>query len=380
MSEGYIPRLAPYFLLILIQAGLFFTILPLWQTTDETTWIGNGIKFEQALLQHNWSNTRLTTRPGVTVEWLIAATSRFVFGENILRNTPPDNLATQQNIISASRVTMVSCLIILNLLLFYFLKRLLAAPVAFFISLLLGIHPIFTEATFLVWTDMLLVYFLVLPVITFLLYTQTYFKKYIFLTGLFFGLAILTKVIAWIIIPILLAIVVMHRQHMHRLLNALGMATLMGLAFFYILYPASWLHPGILFDRVHEVDASYTSSQAVRSDQPLWQYILFIFLIDPLLIITALVVLYMLTRQWLDYKAHKLSLIFFMAAGIYLIAVTGISLLKDNGLFSIRSDRYAAPLIPFLLIGSFSFLNTRKPQWIVTALSLALAVSYMIYF
>ncbi len=159
-------------------------------SSDEARWLGRSADFMSAVTQGKFSETLIAYHPGVTTMWVAGLRTLFTEpGLNV------ENLARARWFIGIF-VWMgigVACLLI---------YRLLGQWVALVGLASLAFSPLFLAQTRRVHTDALATTFILLTVLLFLLYCQNRQNQhYLILSGIAFGLAVLSKSYALILLP-----------------------------------------------------------------------------------------------------------------------------------------------------------------------------------
>ena len=193
------PRmlLLPQRVLLLLIVCLFFLIgIPRFfsqnahWSSDEALWLNRSEKFMSAVKHGAFSDTLIAYHPGVTTMWLAGLRTFFVDPR-----VDVENLAQARWFIGIVVWIGigVACLLLYKL----FGKWIALAGVA-----CLAYSPLFLAQTRRVHTDALATTFLLLTVLVFLLYCQNRHRyRYLTLSGVAFGFAILSKSYALILLP-----------------------------------------------------------------------------------------------------------------------------------------------------------------------------------
>ncbi len=324
-------------IMILIVLNLFFK-LPFTEKRlhlDEGIWEKKGIEFVDSVFQHNWKNTRLSTRPAVTIEWIAGI----------------DNLVYQKSVFDKylslrvfNRIVFMIIWILFSVLSFLLLCRIFDFKAALFSSVLLALYPGLNNFDGIVWTDIMLMWTQLSAILCFVIYNKNKDKKFLLLSGLFFGFSLLTKIIAWVIPAILLLIAFIQKELNKRQALGIASAAAIGVAVFYILYPASWLDPRLIFDRTTELELAAKDSFSFS----VFYYPYSLFYNDPALAVSVLLLIFVAIKDKILIKER--TAVYFYLFSFYLVLLTAISYFKDSQVDSIASSRYYIPAIPFLII------------------------------
>lgn len=175
---------------------LLLTLLPRLSTleshwsSDEVLWLDRSSEFMSAVRRGDFPETRIAYHPGVPTMWLAGLRTFF---------TPPgtdvENLAAARWFIGL----FVSACLMFSIFFFY---QFFGRWVALASFACLSTSPFFLAQTRRVHTDALATIFLLLTVLVFLMYCQhRHQRRYLVLSGMSFGLAILSKSYALILLP-----------------------------------------------------------------------------------------------------------------------------------------------------------------------------------
>lgn len=330
---------------------------------DETIWLEHSETFARAVTERNWERTRTTTRPGVTVQWIIA-------GVTAAGGSP-----------TAVRIVFAGLTTITAIALFLLLIRFVSRRVALAAAILTPLQPLIVTGA-VAWTDLLLGWFIALTIVLFAA-SHTFGnhqREYVIITtGVLFGLAILTKIVSWLLPVMLLSMLMAKRNWLTELprhLLPLASISLIGILTAFLLYPAAWANPLLLIDRTSEVSISPTPGTSVATG--LTAYVARFFSYDPVLLILSFISLGIIIKLSLQSNSAATSLSrFFIPAAVYAAALLLITTLSDSQVEQIVSARYLVPITPLLIIGSVQCIDwldqrVRLPVFTI-AVSLLLA-------
>ena len=153
-------------------------------------WLGRSSDFMSAVKQSKFSETLIAYHPGVPTMWI--AGLRTFFTEPQI---DVENLAAARGFIGL----FVSACIVFSI---FFVYQLFGRWVALASFACLSTSPLFLAQTRRVHTDALATIFILLTVLLFLLYCQhRHQRRYLIFSGMSFGLAILSKSYALILLP-----------------------------------------------------------------------------------------------------------------------------------------------------------------------------------
>lgn len=335
---------------------------------DESIWEKKGIEFMDSVFQHNWKNTRLSTRPAVTVEWIAGI----------------DNLVYQKSGFNGylslrvfNRIVFIVIWIFFSVFSFLLFCRIFDFKVALLASVLLAMYPALNSFDGIVWTDIMLMWTQLCAVLCFVIYNKNKEKRFLFLSGLFFGFSLLTKIIAWIFPAILSLFLFIQNKMSKRQIINIASVTAIGVIVFYILYPASWLNPYLIFDRTTELELAVKNNISFS----IFYYPYALFYNDPALIILSFLLIFFAFKDKIKIKGEIIA--YFLIFVFYLALLTAISYFKDSQVESIASPRYYIPAIPFLIIffaNVMQMISVNNKYKKIMILPLVIIASYIFNF
>jgi hypothetical protein len=195
--------LAPAVLLLVLATNIFFGLSHLseFAAVDEPLWTQNRIiKFWSNIKDREFYKTMISDKPGITVAIISGIGLNWVNPKEY-KDTEQDGVGIENfkdvremNFAMRLPIFLFNCLM---LILFYvFLKKLFGNQVSLFSVILIGLSPILLGISTIINPDSLLWTFVPLSIICFLIYLRNEENKYLYLSGFFLGLAILTKYVA----------------------------------------------------------------------------------------------------------------------------------------------------------------------------------------
>jgi hypothetical protein len=221
----------------LIALGLVLRVVPVNQyvTPDEPAWVYRSIRFADAVTAHDWAAIPVPGHPGVTTMWLglVGVTVRRWLAPvestthlNWIRHLAwlaPENGAAFRHLaffLPAGRIVVALVTTLGLIVLFRLLVRLFDRRVAVTIIGLLALDPLLIGHSGLVHTDALLATFSILTLVTACSALQEPNKvAWAALSGLFLGLALLTKTSAVILIPFTLLILAISQLTLSKIMD-----------------------------------------------------------------------------------------------------------------------------------------------------------------
>lgn len=316
---------------ILLNIAFGLPRLARYAAVDEPYWTyARTPKFWNAIENQKWRSTQINDKPGVTVA--IISGAGLLFSDPMqyksLRFKPKTAEQTAAfNKINFSMRLPIYLFNLLMLVVFYFLiSRLLGKRIGLTAFTLTGLSPIILGISLIINPDSLLWIFSTFTLLSFFIYQKEGLRTFIFLAGLFLGLALLTKYVANILfIYLLLAIFLKYifyqndsdpAKYFGKSFLDFGILILASVAVFFILFPAAWVNSDIVLQGT-------IMSKPFESN---WQYfagLAFFFLLDTLLLknlilgkITNLLKRYRRIMILLFFSVFAI-LILLMAANVY---------------------------------------------------------------
>lgn len=279
----YIPfkkYVAPAIIVIVLLVNLTLGLARLgnYSSVDEPYWTyGRITKFWNGIKAHNWKTTSVNDKPGITVAILSGAGLATIDPmpyKSLRGDVKTEAELRDINTINFAFRLPIYLFCVLLLPFFYILLRKLFDQTTALIGFtLIGLSPIILGISLIINPDSLLWIFLPLSFLSYLVFQKTESKKYLYWSGFFLGLALLTKYVANILyiffffLPFLEYILAEKKPELRPYLkkSLRQYAILIGISMvtYFILYPATWVNPKILLDGTF-------LSQAFRSTWPLF--------------------------------------------------------------------------------------------------------------
>ena len=197
-------RAVPFFIICFFVIASVPRMLSLeahW-SSDEGRWLNRSAQFMSAVKQGEFSETLIAPHPGVTTMWLAGLRTFFMPPrEDVL------NLANARWFIGIVVWVGVGIACLL-------LSQLFGRWVALACFACLAFSPLFLAQARRVHTDALATVFILLTVLLFLLYCQNrQHRRYLIFSGIAFGLALLSKSYALILLPWMPFCLLLFRKH-----------------------------------------------------------------------------------------------------------------------------------------------------------------------
>ncbi len=333
------PFLAILALLVVINLGFGTYRIAQFAAVDEALWTFGGriSKYWTNIADRDWNGTRVSDKPGVTVS--------IISGTGLLFETPknykpikwegstyhPKNDIQKLNF--ALRFPILLFTVLMLPVFYFFLERLLGSKKALVSTILIGTSPILLGMARIINPDSLLWVFAPLAIVSYLVFLKRKVFAYLYWSGIFLGLALLTKYVANIIFVfffglIFLEYILMSKEdrqtidfirYIKKSFVHYLILTFIALAVFYILYPAVWVKPTRLLDAT-------LLSQAFKSTWPLFIGIISFVFVDQWAMKNSI------TKAILDAIADKKHWLIASIASIFLLSVLFVYLNTITGM------------------------------------------------
>lgn len=290
-------RLAWGIIMLVMTVNLLFGSYHLakFAAVDEPLWTFERIpQFWSNLLEGDFKKTAVSDKPGITVAIISGAGMLFENPKTYkkhYKNGGVDSSPYDMADLNFAFRFPILLFTILMLPFFYFLlERLLGRTTALYSYVLLGLSPILIGMASIINPDSLLWVFAPLSFLSFLAYAKKRNYGYLYLAGVFLGLSLLTKYVANILFIFFLSYIfieyIFHRKNYSDLtvrrfikesLTDYLILTFTALATFYLLYPAVWVSPSMIFKAT-------VFSQAFETTWPLFAAFFLLLVMDMLLL------------------------------------------------------------------------------------------------
>ncbi len=393
--------------LTIFLLGLFFRIGSLERPLlgDELKWTARSTKFFNAVITGNLKDTFSTAHPGVTLMWLSGGSfwlfseisgdmemfKKIAKTEHISPTFPEEYIHELPGILKTMRLPLAILSAFLIAIIFLLLKILIGFKLSFLSALLIAVDPFITANNRIVHLDGLLALFMALSVICLAVYLKTASKKIIYLTGIFTGLSLLTKLPSFFLLPFLALILFAHYSKkgeplkpclfltLKKILAISGIAILT----FIILWPAMWVQPvkslyqgnsihSIFSNIPYEIKVPHKSNFFLGKQT---EKVGLLFYPVTILFKTTFfsLIFFILALAFLTIKKHqKQSLLIFLS----FILLFGLVM----SLGAKKGDRYILPIYPFIDIlaiwAFYKILNAvgriKKWSFLITLLIIAI--------
>lgn len=277
-------------LALAINLFLGLTRLKNYSAVDEPYWTYQRTpKFWDAVLGGKWSKTDINDKPGITVAILSGAgffkIDPMPYKELREKVKTPEQLEKINLINFSFRLPVFLFTLALLTLFYWLLRKLFDETIALLGFLFISLSPILLGISLIINPDSLMWLFAPISILAYFVFQKNQKKSYLILTGIFVGLALLTKYVAnilyvfFFILPFLEYIFSKEKPEIvpylkksakdYLIIAAISMAT------FFVLYPAVWVDPKILLKGTF-------LSQAFEKTWPLFISLIAIVAIDML--------------------------------------------------------------------------------------------------
>lgn len=370
-------------LLMLLYAGMLLPGLgySYVQPTDPV-WVQRGIQFYEAFRHGDFVQTYTKYHPGVILMWITGISYKIFYAfQEIYLGYVRDLFLYQVDLYGMySFIVKFFIGSVIGIVLFYCyssIKKAFGQNIAFWAVFFIITEPFVLGNIRSIHVDALAAFFMFAAVLSFSL-LQRYpskSKKYVLLTGLFTGLALLTKISSLVLIPFFVVSFIISSLFLGkckivpRFVGILAVAVIL----FFILFPAMWVSPlgtiqkiisdGFLDTALNEESSRilFLSWDTVSFRYKYFSYFLqLIFRMSPGLLLLSVLGLYSLLkgkvfskRVW---KEEKI-LIFLVNSLVFLLGYYVMISISDKKIF-----RYILPMYPFLAILSAYATVTLVPS------------------
>jgi len=381
-------------ILLVIYMGMFIPALSYSyvQPTDPV-WVQRGVQFYEAFRHGDFAQTYTKYHPGVILMWITGISYKIFYAfQKIHFGYIRDLFLHQADLYSMysfiAKFFIVAVIMIVLLYCYSVVKRLINSTFAFWMTFFIITEPFVIGNIRSIHVDALAAFFMFASVISFWALQVGGFssKKYLVLTGLFTGFALLTKISSLVLFPFFSAGVLVGLHflkkgvtlvNLFRATKFLLLISAISLLVFSALFPAMWVNPigtvqRIVTDGFLDTALNEESSRIVLSGdiasltyKYLSYFVQIVFRTSPLVLVGSL--LGLLIFIWCPFYSHKIieasnyGLKLF-SSGIVPKGLSRMSLLLFYSLVFILgyylmisiSDkkifRYILPLYPFLAI------------------------------
>jgi 4-amino-4-deoxy-L-arabinose transferase-like glycosyltransferase len=243
-KEGYFYSIS---LILVTSLFLIFGLNHLGQfmSVDEPKWADVRVpQLFKALEEHDWEATYINDKPGILPAFLSGAVNLFLDYE-IYKSNP----LMYEKYLFFWRLPILLFNFLMLFVIYHFVKKLLKKDHALLITSLIALNPILIGISQIVNPDATLWSVGFLSFITFFIYLKTNLIKYVYYSGIFLGLALISKYFASIFYIIFFVVIYLEylqcqtakEQFLNRCIH---LATLYGISIltYILLFPATWVN------------------------------------------------------------------------------------------------------------------------------------------
>jgi hypothetical protein len=260
-------KLASSILIIVVALnfGFGFYHLADFAAVDEPLWTYGRIpKFWSNIQDGEIYKTMISDKPGITVAILSGAGLHWVNpayykdvgmdGENI------ENYLDIRDLNIAMRLPLLIFSSLMLFLLYIFIKKLLGKPTALFSIILIGLSPLLLGIATIVNPDGILWIFTTLAMLSYFIFMKEKGNKYLYLSGVFLGLALLTKYVANILYVYFFGLIFLEyifraasnkelraSEYFKKSFSDFFILIFFSLLTFFIFLPAAWVKISYIF-------------------------------------------------------------------------------------------------------------------------------------
>lgn len=349
--------------------------------TDAYRWHDRGEDFLAALKSGNFKSTYQHYQPGVTLMWLNAFVKQATFSVrfHIIGDKNPPTLENADWFPVVHMYSKLIIVLVLGSVLFVQLRLLtllFGVPTAMLYGFLLSVEPYMVGIDRWFHLTSLETYFTFTAILLVLTWHKVTATKYLAYSGIFLGLAVLSKITSVLVLPaILYVIVVKSKPNWELGAKQLSVFVLSFTATLFILFPALVTHFSYVVQKIavattEAVSNSYRFDQLTSFTRLFFYDLVFLYKLSP---ITLFVL------GWLLINMHKIKLSFYFKflLGVFFVYYLFLTLAQQ------KIDRYAIVLFPYLLLLLAYFLSTvarMQAKLIVLGALINIAIVTYVYF
>ncbi len=284
----------PTLLLIVFATALFFSFgfsrLTQYAAVDEPLWFDGRIdKYWKNIGERDWRGTNISDKPGITVALAAGPGLWFKSTKDYRTEHSAGEVISLKNDVEsfylAYRLPLLIVITLLLPLFYFFLERLIGRRHALFSYVFIATSPVLIGMSKIINPDSLLWLFAPLSLLSYLVFAKRSSYRYLILSGILLGFALLTKYVANILFVFFLGLIFLEylfhpkydaqafADYLKRSLKHLALLAFSALTMFYLLFPAVWVKPSKLL-------TGTVLSQAFEKVAPLFVVLIFLILAD----------------------------------------------------------------------------------------------------
>jgi hypothetical protein len=317
--------------------------------SDAVRWHQRSNRFEQAIKKQDFSHTYQSYHPGVTLMWLTSGVEIALHLDAKLRHYEYKTLQHTEGyalIDGLSKTVLVFILFVLLIYQFRLITELFDRPIALLYVLLIAIEPYMIGINRWYHLTSLEVFLTFTAFLTFLTWADLRIRKYIGLSGVLFGLAVLTKFSSLVSLPVFLGIflITLAKDKQRIVLNYLVEGLVFGamtVLMFVIFFPAMWVAPVAVLAKLlaagqNAQGGDYRSVLYAETQPYLFYLVVLLYKLSPITVILAIIAL-VKTMLWRERLAIYLLM--------YSLASLAILTFAEQ-----KIERYILTFLPSLLL------------------------------
>ncbi len=335
---------------------------------DEYLWMQRGLSYVTSFSSLNLKSATISSHPGIIPSILIGASILF-FEKGISVHSMAFFDPT-----FAARLPIVIIGSITPILMFILLRKIIPEKIAVLASLFIALDPVHIAYSRIAHVDAVLTLPFTICIITYFISEQNNSIYWKFISGIFFGLTILTKLTGFLILPILLIykLLVYFNKSSFKdttLRNIISkydiFSFFIGIAIYILLYPKMWDNPISVFSvntqlistlvETSQETGNFWAGRAV-SDPPAYYYIILLFIqSNEVLLLSVICGTFFLFKEVRTNK-NKLCNFYILIFCILIIYIGALSISgKKIGI------RYILPMWPFIgIVGAYGIFELIK--------------------
>jgi 4-amino-4-deoxy-L-arabinose transferase-like glycosyltransferase len=252
---------------LVILANFYFGLprLGSYAGVDEPLWsYGRVPKFWNSIARGKWKSTSLCDKPGITLAAVSGLGLPFVDGNpkdiEDLRYSikTPEQLKIIRDLYFYLRLPVFLFAVFSLPIFYYFIRKLFDRRIALVSILFIGLSPLLLGIRLIINSDAMLCVFLPLTVFSFLVYQKENSRKFLYLSGIFMGLGLISKFVINLLFPYLFILIFLKyifkkdaldgATYFKKAILDYAIFTLIACATVFVLYPAAWVGPKTILD------------------------------------------------------------------------------------------------------------------------------------
>ncbi len=331
---------------------------------DAQFWFARSITHIEALKELDFEDTFINTKPGVTIQWLTGLSlDIFLNLYNKIFHFKPllYTAETFRWVDLAAKSPLILLTILFLPFLYAIIEKNLNRDIAIFTTIFLAFEPFYIGISRWLHVEGILAVFMPVSVFLFIQYLFDKNKKWLLLSGIASGLALLTKspaVFLWLFIPLSFLVYStiykstnIFKQKIKFFVRDYLAWLLITLVTFILLFPAMWVQPVEVVGRIIG-DTIYTGSVGRNNiEGPLFYSYAFFMRTSPLLILSFLGGLFVLIKRYK--KLPQKTRLVLVLSGLFVFFYFLMMSLAAQ-----KMDRYLLTIYPFIaIIASFGVVS-----------------------